>query len=197
MSFVGPVNLLSHRGNYCSIFSIKDFSVSHAKQNNILLNLAYIATFEELSRWVEINSDGQKYIACPANTSYEDRNSCLNTLQDLILQAIKGINKRKDGRDLKLIKASQIGDYYTIASILSSAAWTYWQTYLLSSGNAAFYSENRKKNEQKIELQKFQIEHVGAAVDFRKALKKDALQEILDFDETEEILKNNFFEDKK
>ena len=124
MSFVGPCLLLSHRGEYSTIFSIKDISVSHAKRNNVLLNLSYIDTFDGLSKWVETCTGGEKFIACPVNTSYEDRNSCLNHIQKLIINAIKGINKRKDGRDLKLLKASEINDYYTIASILASAAWS-------------------------------------------------------------------------
>lgn len=194
MSFVGPCLLLSHRGEYSTIFSIKDISVSHAKRNNVLLNLSYIDTFDGLSKWVETCTSGEKFIACPVNTSYEDRNSCLNHVQELIINAIKGINKRKDGRDLKLLKASEINDYYTIASILASAAWSYWQIYHLSNGNAAFYLESRKKNEQKIELQKAQIEHIGATVSFEKARKKGAFQEILDFFETEEIFKNEDFE---
>ena len=196
MSFVGPCLLLSHRGEYSTIFSIKDISVSHAKRNNVLLNLSYIDTFDGLSKWVETCTGGEKFIACPVNTSYEDRNSCLNHIQKLIINAIKGINKRKDGRDLKLLKASEINDYYTIASILASAAWSYWQIYHLSNGNAAFYLESRKKNEQKIELQKAQIEHIGAAVNFEKSRKKGAFQEVFDFFETEEILKNEDFEDE-
>lgn len=194
MSFVGPCLLLSHRGEYSTIFSIKDISVSHAKRNNVLLNLSYIDTFDGLSKWVETCTGGEKFIACPVNTSYEDRNSCLNHIQKLIINAIKGINKRKDGRDLKLLKVSEINDYYTIASILASAAWSYWQIYHLSNGNAAFYLESRKKNEQKIELQKAQIEHIGAAVNFEKSRKKGAFQEVFDFFETEEILKNEDFE---
>ena len=126
MSFVGPCLLLSHRGEYSTIFSIKDISVSHAKQNNILQELALIGTFEGLSTWVESNSNGQKYIAWPTHSSHEDRDSCLNHVQELLFQALQGRNIRKDGRDLKLIKASKIGDYYTIASILASASWTYW-----------------------------------------------------------------------
>ena len=195
MSFVGPVNLLSHRGNYCSIFSIKDISVSHAKRNNVLLNLSYIDTFDGLSKWVETCTGGEKFIACPVNTSYEDRNSCLNYVQELIINAIKGINKRKDGRDLKLLVASNKGDYYTIASILASASWSYWKTYhLFIDGDTAFYAKNQQKNQQKIELQKAQIEHIGAAVNFEKSRKKGAFQEVFDFFETEEILKNEDFE---
>lgn len=193
MSFVGPVNLLSHRGNYCSIFSIKDISVSHAKQKNILQELALMSTFNELSQWVESTTSGQRYIASPSHTSHEDRNSCLNCLQELLLQAIQGRNiRRKDGRDLKLIKASNKGDYYTIASILASAAWSYWQTYFLfNSGDATFYAKNQQKNEEKNELQRAQIEHIGTAVSFQKARKKGAFQEVFDFDETIKIIENN------
>lgn len=193
MSFVGPVNLLSHRGNYCSIFSIKDISVSHAKQKNILQELVLMSTFNELSQWVESTTSGQRYIASPSHTSHEDRNSCLNCLQELLLQAIQGRNiRRKDGRDLKLVKASKNGDYYTIASILASAAWSYWKTYFLfNSGDTAFYAKNQQKNKEKNELQRAQIEHIGAAVSFQKAHKNGAFQEIFDFFETEEIVRLN------
>ncbi len=191
MSFTGPRYLLnpSVKDDF-SIFSIKKFDVSHAKRKELLRKLALMSTFNELSQWVESNTKGQRYIACPAHSSHEDRNSCLNHLQELLLQAIQGRNIRKDGRDLKLMKASLDGNYYTIASILASAAWSYWQTYLLNNGNAVFYAKNQKINQQKIELQKAQIEHIGAAVSFKKAHKNGALQEILDFFETDEIYNN-------
>ncbi len=174
---------------------LKKHSIFCDKQKNILQELAFIGTFEELSCWVEKHTNGQKYIACPAHSSYEDRNSCLNHLQELLLRAIQGRNIRKDGRDLKLLTASRKGDYYTIASVLASAAWTYWQTYhLFIDGDTAFYAKNQKINKQKNELQKAQIEHIGAAVSFKKARKKGSFQEVFDFFETEEILKNEDFE---
>ena len=195
MSLVAPVNLLSQMTrDDCNIFTIKKFDVSNVKQEEILRKLAFMSTFNELSQWVEINTKGQRYIACPTRTTYEDRHSCLNNIQQLLFQSLKGENKRKDGRDLKLLVASNKGDYYTIASILASTAWSYWQTYLLNNGNAVFYAKNQKINQQKIELQKAQIEHIGAAVSFKKARKKGAIQEIFDFFESEEILKINDFE---
>ena len=145
MSLVAPVNLLSRMTKEdCSIFFIKKLDVSNVKQEELLRKLALMSTFNELSQWVESNTKGQRYIACPAHSSHEDRNSCLNHLQELLLQAIQGRNIRKNGRDLKLMKASLDGNYYTIASILASAAWSYWQTYLLNNGNAVFYAKNQK-----------------------------------------------------
>ncbi len=189
MSFPATIdNLLNHKVK--ENFNIKLFkksAVSHEKQENILQKLSFIDTFEGLSTWVEINSNGKNYIACPANTSREDRNSCFNYLQELVLKAIKGINKRRDGRDLKLVKASETDDYYTIAGILASAAWSYWQTYHLSNGNACYCIKNDEKNEQRIELQKAQIEHIGAAVSFEKARKKGAIQVSFDFFESQII----------
>lgn len=198
MSFPATIdNLLNHKVK--ENFNIKLFkksAVSHEKQENILQKLIFIDTFEEISTWVESATKGQRYIACPANTSREDRNSCFNHLQELLVQAIQGINKRRDGRDLKLVKASETDDYYAIASILASAAWSYWQNYhLFIDGDTAFYANNHQKNQQRIDLQKAQIEHIGAAVSFQKAHKKGSLQEIFDFYETEEILKNENFED--
>ena len=192
MSFIGPVNLLTSRGSDdCNIFSIKNFDVSHAKYQNILEKLVYMRTFEELSIWVDRHTNGHKFIACPAHSSYEDRNSCLNHLQELLLRTIQGKNKRKDGRDLKLEKAEIISDYYSIASILASTAWSYWQTYHLSNGNACYCIKNDEKNQQKSELQKAQIEYIGAAISFEKARKKGAFQETLDFEETIKIIENN------
>lgn len=192
MSLAIESNLLSlTRKEDFNIKLLKKHSISCDKQENILQKLVFISTFEGLSTWVEINSNGQKYIASPAHTSHEDRNSCLNYIQELLFQAIKGINKRRDGRDLKLVKASETDDYYTIAGILASAAWSYWQTYHLSNGNACYCIKNDEKNEEKNELQKAQIEHIGAAVSFQKAHKKGAFQEILDFFETDEILRLN------
>lgn len=167
----------------------KDFKT---KRENILLKLAFMSTFEEISSWVKANTNGQKYIACSSHATLEDRNSCLNCVQELLYQAVKGVNKRKDGRDLKLTKAAKVGDYYTIASILASAAWSYWQTYLFASGNAVFCAKNHQKNQQKIEFQKAQIEHIGAAIGFQKARKKGAYQEIIDFEETIKIVEDIF-----
>lgn len=175
---------------------VENFFVSHAKHQIILENLIFMSTFEELSSWVERHTNGQKFIACPANSSREDRESCLNHIQELVLKAIKGKNKRKDGRDLKLANAALCGDYYTIASILASAAWSYWQTYnILNNGDFIFCAKNFEKNQQKIDFQRAQIKHIGAALSFEKARKKGALQEVLDFFETEEIFKNLDFED--
>ena len=95
-----------------------DFSTKNLK---ILHQLAFMSNFQDLSAWVSINSNSQKYIAYPAHSSHEDRDSCLNHIQDLLTQAIKGANKRKDGRDLKLIKAAHDDDYYALANILASA----------------------------------------------------------------------------
>lgn len=198
MSFAGPVNLLNLMVKEdFNIKLLKKHSVSQVKQKNILEKLAFMGTFKELSKWVEISSNGQKYIACPSTATEIDRDCCFSELQELILRAIKGQNDRKNGRDLKLTEATKIGDFATIAKVLASAAWTYWQDFgfaLASSSsriNIATFStiKNMQENQQKKQYQKAQIDHIGAAVDFKKALKKGAFQEILDFKETEEILK--------
>lgn len=91
-----------------------------------------------------------------------------------------------------MVKASETDDYYAIASILASAAWSYWQNYhLFIDGDTAFYANNHQKNEEKNELQRAQIEHIGTAVSFQKARKKGAFQEVFDFDETIKIIENN------
>ena len=204
MSFAGPRHLLSHREDDFTIFSIKNLGVSFAKQENILKKLSLISTFEELSKWVVINSGAKRFIANPSSiANNEDRNSCLGELQALILLAIKGQGDRKNGRDVKLKRAAGISDYATIARVLASASGTYWRDHGFFSKDKqsrqkrAIVSQiqNSEKNQQKKDFQKAQIDHIGAAVEFTKARKKGAFQQCLDFVETEEILEINDFED--
>lgn len=171
---------------------------------NILKNLLYMNDFFMLSNWVEMKSAGKKFIANPENATSTDRDNCLTAIQLPIALTLKNIReRRKNGRDTKLIKAIEINDYNTILNILVSAAWSYWQDhgFQIKTKEGRNYIaiksqiENLEKNKQKKDFQKAQIDHIGAAVDFQKALKKGALQEVLDFFETEEILKNNNFED--
>lgn len=113
------------------------------------------------------------------------------------MRAIKRQSDRKNGRDLKLKKAAEISDYVTIAHVLASASGTYWRDHGFFSKDKksrqkrAIVSQiqNDEKNQQKKEFQKAQIDHIGAAVDFKKTNKKGALQEVLDFEETDKILK--------
>ena len=178
--------------------------VSQVKRESILKELSLIGTFEELAKWVSVNSEGKRFIANPASIANdEDRNSCLRELQELMLRAIKGQSDRKNGRDLKLFEAAKINDCTKIARILASASGTYWRDHGFFSKDKksrqkrAIISQlkNDEKNQQKKEFQKAQLEHIGAAVDFKKARKKGAFQQCLDFVETEEILEINDFED--
>lgn len=198
MSFVGPRHLLSHKEDDCNIFSIKNLGVSLAKQENILQKLAFMGSFEELSRWIEVNSNGKNFIANPSNAGDADREVCLTEIQKPLFLALENIeNRRINGRDKRLIEAAENGDYSAIADILASAAWTYWQNHSFQididcriNVNAVCQFENDEKNQQKKDFQKAQIDHIGAAVEFTKARKKGAFQEVLDFVETEEICKN-------
>lgn len=198
MSLRRPINLLTLRGrDDFNIFYIKNLGVLITKQENILQKLAFMPTFEEISKWVEIHSSGKRFIANPLNAGDADREVCLIEIQKPLYLALKNIeNRRKNGRDKRLIKAAEAKDYLVIADILASAAWTYWQNHgfqINADGrinvNAVCQIKNDERNEQKKQLQKAQIDRIGAAVDFQKALKKGAFQEILDFEETEEILK--------
>lgn len=205
MSVAKPCDInpltLSLRDDNSTIFSIKNLNTMNMKQENILLKLAYMCSFEELSRWVEINSKNKKFIANPFGASDTDRMDCLFYVQEPIARAIKGQNKRKNGRDIKLIKAAKTADYAAIADVLSSTAWTYWQDHGFFSGKnfnnelaAVSMIKNEENNQQKKEFQKAQIESIGAAVCFQKAQKKGTFQSSLDFEETEIILKNIDFE---
>jgi len=204
MSLASPVNLLNPavKENF-NIKLLKTNPVSQGKQENILQKLVFMPTFEEISDWVSIYSHRQKYIANPSNAGDADRLDCLFAIQEPLALALKPIEKRrKNGRDRRLLKASESGDYTIIADILASAAWTYWKNHgfqIEKDGriniNTVCQFQNDENNQYKQEYQKAQLEHIGAIVDFEKANKKGAYQECLDFKETEEILEINDFED--
>lgn len=201
MSFAGPVHLLNHEVQENFITKLlKKHSVSREKRENILLKLAFIGSFEEISEWVIIHSKGLKFIANPSIASDTDRLDCLFAVQEPLTLALKDIeNRRKNGRDVRLIEAANAGNYAVIADLLASIAATYWRDHGFFNNEknlkTASFLKNEEKNIEKKDFQKAQIDHIGAAVDFKKALKKGALQEVFDFFETEEILKNEDFED--
>lgn len=196
MSFPATIdNLLNHKvKDDCNIFSVKKFDVSHTKREDILEKLVFMSTFEEISKWVEKTSHNQRYIANPFSASDTDRLDCLFAIQEPLVLALKNVEKRrKNGRDSRLIEASEKRDYSLIADILASTATTYWRDHgFFKNGKnlkLASFLKNNEKNLKKIESQKAQIEHIGASVSFEKSRKKGAFQEVLDFVETEEILK--------
>lgn len=203
MSFAGPRYLLNPSvKDDCSIFLVKNFVVSLFTQENILQKLVLVSSFEEISKWVENKSNGQRYIANPSGASDIDRLVCLFNIQEPIAKALLGKNSRKNGRELKLIKAADTANYAVIADIIASTAWTYWQDHgffsernLKNELTKLFQIKSNEQNEEKQEFQKAQIETIGASVCFEKALKKGAFQSSLDFEETEEILKNIDIED--
>jgi hypothetical protein len=85
-----------------------------------------MSTFAEISQWVKNMSKSKKFIANPSSSNNIDREVCLAAIHKPIYKAIMGLHDRKNGRDLKLIYASKIGDYNLIAEVLSSIARTYW-----------------------------------------------------------------------
>lgn len=201
MSFAGPVHLLNHQVKENFITSLlKNSVISHEKQENILQKLVFMGSFEEISEWASVHSQGQRFIANPSSATDTDRLDCLFAVQEPLALALQPIEKRrKNGRDGRLIEAANTGNYVVIADILASVAASYWRDhgFLNSSKDLkiASYLKNDEKNLEKKDFQKAQIDHIGAAVEFKKALKKGALQEVFDFFETEEILKNENLED--
>ena len=201
MSFAGPRHLLNLAVKEdFNTNLLKKHSIFCEERENILLKLVYMATFEEISKWVVTHSHGQRYIANPISAGDADRLDCLFAVQEPLALALKDIeNRRKNGRDVRLIEAANAGNYAVIANILASTASTYWQNHGFFNNEknlkTASFLKNEEKNIEKKDFQKAQIDHIGAAVEFKKAHKKGALQEILDFFETEEILKNENFED--
>lgn len=188
----------------CNTLQFKNGDDFSQKNQNILQKLVVMGTFEQISKWVETNSENQKFIANPTNASDTDRLCCLFAVQEPLVRALKPIEKRrKNGRDKHLLEAAAIGDYFHIANILASTAWTYWQNHgfqIEANGrmhiSATYESINSERNLEKIELQKAQIQKIGAVLGFEKAWKKGALQEVFDYQETEEILKNFDCEDE-
>lgn len=183
-----------------NILEIKSRGVFFQKNQNILESLAFMRTFDEISQWVLINSNGFKFIANPINASDIDRDNCLTAVQLPIVLTLQNIEKRrKNGRDKRLIEANKAGNYALIADILASSAASYWRDhgFLNSSKDLkiAAFLKNNEQNFEKKDFQKAQLDHIGAAVEFTKAQKKGAFQECLDFLETEEILKYNDLED--
>jgi len=170
------------------------------EREDVIEKLAYMTSFEEISKWVEINSGGKNFIADFIIASDADRLDCLFDVQAPLILALKNVEKRrKNGRDKQLLEAVEISDYAAISYILASAATTYWRNHGHFNNEkdlkTTSYLQNNEKNQEKKEFQKAQLEHIGAIVDFEKANKKGAYQECLDFKETEEILEINDFED--
>lgn len=195
MSLVAPVNLLDHtvKENF-NINLLRECIALQAKQENILEKLVFMVSFEEMSKWVEIHSDNQRFIANPSNASSTDFDECLTKIQEPLVLALKNIEKRrKNGRDRRIIEAVETDNYFLIADILASTASSYWRDHRFFNNEKnlkiASFFKNEEKNQQNKYFKKAQIDHIGAAVDFKKAYKKGALQEYLDFEETEEILK--------
>ena len=103
-------------------------SSNNKSNENILKELFFMCTFEEISKWVAQNSNSRKFIANPSNASDVDRFNCLFAIQEPLVRALKRIEKRrKNGRDKRLIEAEKIKDYSTIAAILASTASSYWR----------------------------------------------------------------------
>lgn len=183
--------------------SLKDKTFSQKNEVFDLKKLAYISTFEQMSFFVAKMSNGKKYIACPKGSSAIDQEECLNKIQEPIFKALQNINKRrKNGRDIKLIKAAALGDYLSIVNIIASSAWTYWQNNGFFSGKnlhneliAVSQFKNIENNSLKREFLKAQIDNMGVIIDFIKTKKKGAFQEFFDFDETIKFLNNIDFED--
>lgn len=183
--------------------SLKIMTMHKVKQENILQKLVFIATFEEISDWVSTHSNGQKYVANPISAGDADRLDCLFAIQEPLALALKPLeNRRKNGRDIRLLQAAETDDYTVIADILASTAWSYWQNHNFQTSqdvriniSAVCQFQNDENIQQKKDLQKAQIDHIGAAVDFQKARKKGSFQECLDFVETEVICRNLDFDD--
>lgn len=129
MSCIQLFSLLPYKINKnFNIFKIKNSGTLFIEKENILKKLFFMSTFEEMSRWVEIQSKGKRFIANPLKASDADRLDCLFAIQKPLFLALKKIEKRrKNGRDKSLIEAANVSNYAKIADILASTAATYWR----------------------------------------------------------------------
>lgn len=179
------------------------YSINSIDEENILLQLSLINDFFEFSIIIERISSGKHFIANPSGASSFDRESCLNDMQELILNSLKGLKDRKNGRAKKLYDALSHNNLILLANLIASRSWNYWEKrgFKIETKNGRmqiamrYQYDNKENKQQKNDFQKVQFEFIGAAVGFEKARKKGAFQEIFDFFESEEILKNNDFED--
>lgn len=152
-----------------------------------LIDIAMM-NFDELSRFVKTATNGDKYIAKPAEASIIDCDICAEAIINIVIMpALKNEHKRADSRSLK------VGDNdHQTALQLASAARTYWvdRGFIISTNarvTRALSSQiiDQQKAQAKTDMVALQLETIGGILGVQKAHKKGGLQSFIDWDETE------------
>lgn len=170
----------------------------------LLKKLTYMDWYE-LSHWVQTVSGGKYFLSRPRQANDIDLEVCVElSAQRIIVNILKSSTSRKNGRELKIIKAIKNKNSSLVASALASAVRSYWQDHgFYSTSNSklnrglALQDKNLNNLDIKTNLQSLQLSKIGVIIEAKKANKKGAIQICLDFDETEKVLKNFNFEDEQ
>lgn len=152
-----------------------------------LIDIAMM-NFEQLSRFVQKSTKGEKYIAHPQEASDTDLDVCAEAIIDIVIMpALKNEHKRADSRSLKV----GLEDAKT-AELIASAALTYWidHGFIIAKNSRINRAISSKIKEEEIAQAKqdmiaLQLNSIGAILGAKKAHKKDAIQGFFDFRESE------------
>lgn len=96
-------------------------------KNEILKTLFY-KDYDELDKWIKIISNNKYYLPNFKKANIIDREVCLSqSAHVVLLKALSFSNKRrKNGRDLKIIKALEHNNMVEVSSALASSVRSYW-----------------------------------------------------------------------
>lgn len=155
-----------------------------------LINIAMM-NFDQLSQFVQIATNNERYIARPSETSYIDRDVCSEyVITTVVMPAIRGEHKRVDSRSHRVQESD-----YTLAQLLASTALTYWQDrgFIIAQNarlNRAISAQmqEQEKTQAKADMIALQLGAIGAILGAKKAHKKNAIQSLIDWDETELVV---------
>lgn len=142
--------------------------------------------FNQLSRFVQKSTNGEKYIAKPAEASEIDCDICSEEiLQIVIMPAIKNEHKRADSRSRNLNSDEQT------AQQLASAALTYWQDhgFIVAQNARINRAISAKIKEEEITQAKqdmiaLQMGTIGAILGAKSIRKSNMIQGFWDFEES-------------
>lgn len=97
-------------------------------KNEILKTLFY-KDYDELDKWIKIISNNKYYLPNFQKANIIDREVCLSqSAHVVLLKALSFSNKRrKNGRDLKIIKALENNNLVEVCATLVSSVRSYWQ----------------------------------------------------------------------
>lgn len=97
-------------------------------KNEILKTLFY-KDYDELDKWIKIISNNKYYLPNFQKANIIDKEVCLSQSAHIVLlKALSFSNKRrKNGRDLRIIKALEHDNLVEVCSTIVSSVRSYWQ----------------------------------------------------------------------